>query len=73
MFAACIHEAITNRLFGRSDIIGGPQCDQNGAYEQVQCNIRERICYCVDQDNGRELIGTRVPNNLNPNCQSLFI
>ncbi|XP_055968176.1 thyroglobulin [Sorex fumeus] len=35
-----------------------PQCQDSGAYEAVQCDLRQEQCWCVDAE-GMEVYGTR--------------
>ncbi|XP_068710293.1 uncharacterized protein [Montipora foliosa] len=43
-----------------------PQCNSDGSYKQVQCNLASRECWCVDKK-GDEILETKV--NGMPNCQ----
>ena len=36
-----------------------PQCAKDGFYEQVQCHFSTGHCWCVDKENGREIVGTK--------------
>lgn len=45
-----------------------PTCDENGAYEAMQCHGSTGYCWCVDQ-NGQEIPGTRSgPGSSRPMC-----
>lgn len=44
-----------------------PTCDENGAYEAMQCHGSTGYCWCVDQ-NGQEIPGTRSGPDSRPMC-----
>ncbi|KAI3363049.1 hypothetical protein L3Q82_011712, partial [Scortum barcoo] len=44
-----------------------PTCDENGAYESMQCHSRTGYCWCVDR-NGQEIPGTRSGPGSRPMC-----
>jgi hypothetical protein len=43
-----------------------PQCDNIGLYMPMQCDRREKYCWCVNINNGVEIYGTRQIGQ--PNC-----
>ncbi|KAJ7374827.1 Nidogen 1 [Desmophyllum pertusum] len=57
---------------GAADIFV-PECDPSGLFKEVQCYSYpasgKTDCWCVNQNNGSELPGTRV-NSLAPNCRA---
>uniref|UniRef100_A0A8D3E9P5 Nidogen 1 n=1 Tax=Scophthalmus maximus TaxID=52904 RepID=A0A8D3E9P5_SCOMX len=44
-----------------------PACDENGAYEPMQCHGSTGHCWCVDR-NGQEISGTRSGPGSRPMC-----
>ncbi|XP_026165537.1 nidogen-1 [Mastacembelus armatus] len=44
-----------------------PTCDENGAYEPIQCHGSTGHCWCVDK-NGQEIPGTRSGPGSRPMC-----
>uniref|UniRef100_A0A1I7S313 Antileukoproteinase n=1 Tax=Bursaphelenchus xylophilus TaxID=6326 RepID=A0A1I7S313_BURXY len=38
-----------------------PECDSNGDFKSIQCDLR--FCWCVDPDKGTELLGTKTNKN----------
>ncbi|XP_030297897.1 nidogen-1 [Sparus aurata] len=44
-----------------------PTCDENGAYEPMQCHSSTGHCWCVDR-NGQEIPGTRSGPGSRPMC-----
>ncbi|KAE8280427.1 Nidogen-1 [Larimichthys crocea] len=44
-----------------------PTCDENGAYEPMQCHGSTGYCWCVDR-NGQEISGTRSGPDSRPMC-----
>ncbi|XP_053292926.1 nidogen-1 [Pleuronectes platessa] len=44
-----------------------PTCDENGAYEPMQCHGSTGYCWCVDQ-NGQEILGSRSGPGSRPMC-----
>ncbi|KAL9974270.1 hypothetical protein ACROYT_G011287, partial [Oculina patagonica] len=56
---------------GAADIFV-PECEPSGLYKEVQCYnypaSGKTDCWCVNQNNGSEITGTRV-NTLTPNCR----
>lgn len=56
---------------GAADIFV-PECEQSGLFKEVQCYnypaSGKTDCWCVNQNNGSEVPGTRV-NTLTPNCR----
>ena len=42
-----------------------PQCESNGDYSPLQCNVYTGVCWCVDE-RGKELTGSRTKRT--PNC-----
>uniref|UniRef100_A0A3Q3QA25 Nidogen 1a n=1 Tax=Monopterus albus TaxID=43700 RepID=A0A3Q3QA25_MONAL len=44
-----------------------PTCDENGAYEPMQCHSSTGHCWCVDR-NGQEIPGTRSGPGSRPLC-----
>ncbi|KAF7991780.1 hypothetical protein HCN44_010581 [Aphidius gifuensis] len=42
-----------------------PKCNDKGSFEKVQCHMG--LCWCVDNE-GREIAGTRGPNNITQIC-----
>uniref|UniRef100_A0A671VLG3 Nidogen 1 n=1 Tax=Sparus aurata TaxID=8175 RepID=A0A671VLG3_SPAAU len=46
-----------------------PTCDENGAYEPMQCHSSTGHCWCVDR-NGQEIPGTRSGPGSRPMCES---
>jgi len=54
----------------RVDDVYVPDCTDEGLYAKVQCESKGRICWCVDEDTGDVIEGTRSdggPNDVN--CQ----
>ncbi|CAK6951779.1 nidogen-1 [Scomber scombrus] len=63
----------------RDSVLGGPRgprppvghyipvCDENGAYEAMQCHGSTGYCWCVDR-NGQEIPGTRSGPGSRPMC-----
>lgn len=45
-----------------------PTCDENGAYEPMQCHGSTGYCWCVDR-NGQEISGTRSGPGSRPMCE----
>lgn len=45
-----------------------PTCDQNGAYEPMQCHGSTGQCWCVDR-NGQEIPGSRSRPGSKPMCE----
>uniref|UniRef100_A0A7N8X1R9 Nidogen 1a n=1 Tax=Mastacembelus armatus TaxID=205130 RepID=A0A7N8X1R9_9TELE len=45
-----------------------PTCDENGAYEPIQCHGSTGHCWCVDK-NGQEIPGTRSGPGSRPMCE----
>lgn len=45
-----------------------PRCDDNGAYEPMQCHGSTGHCWCVDR-NGQEIPGTRSGPGSRPMCE----
>lgn len=45
-----------------------PTCDENGAYEPMQCHSSTGHCWCVDR-NGQEIPGTRSGPGSRPMCE----
>lgn len=45
-----------------------PTCDENGAYEPMQCHGSTGHCWCVDR-NGQEIPGTRSGPGSRPMCE----
>ncbi|XP_077481937.1 testican-2-like [Stigmatopora argus] len=43
-----------------------PICDEDGFYRKLQCEQRTGECWCVEQQGGTELTGTRIRGN--PDC-----
>lgn len=60
---------------GAADIFV-PECDPSGLFKEVQCYSYpasgKTDCWCVNQNNGSELPGTRV-NSLAPNCRGIYV
>ena len=42
-----------------------PQCELDGEYAPLQCNVYTGVCWCVDK-RGKELVGSRTKRT--PNC-----
>uniref|UniRef100_A0A0K0DLK1 Thyroglobulin type-1 domain-containing protein n=1 Tax=Angiostrongylus cantonensis TaxID=6313 RepID=A0A0K0DLK1_ANGCA len=59
----CLNAALTAELYDMPSI---RRCDQNGQFEQIQCD--DGVCFCVDVANGEEIPGTRTANDT-PNCK----
>ena len=54
----------------RVDDVYVPDCTDEGLYAKVQCESKGRVCWCVDEDTGDVIEGTRSdggPNDVN--CQ----
>ena len=47
-----------------------PQCEPDGTYTPLQCNVHTGVCWCVDI-RGRERAGTRTKRT--PNCCKYFL
>ena len=45
-----------------------PTCDENGAYEPLQCHDSTGHCWCVER-NGQEIPGTRSGPGSRPMCE----
>ncbi|VDK28153.1 unnamed protein product [Anisakis simplex] len=63
MIAACIHSAIVAKVLKTGADV---RCDENGKFRLIQCDARG--CYCVDTDDGTELLNTRVAIGETPKC-----
>ena len=59
----CLRQRLETRRSGSHVFI--PTCQPDGRYDAVQCN--ESVCFCVD-DNGKEIVGTRVSRQHHLNC-----
>ncbi|XP_072036377.1 equistatin-like [Amphiura filiformis] len=47
-----------------------PQCTNTGKFEQIQCHGSTGFCWCVNNINGEELVGTRRgPGEGKPLCE----
>ncbi|CAG9538679.1 unnamed protein product [Cercopithifilaria johnstoni] len=65
---ACLHELITHEIFGNDRT---PKCNDEGNYEQIQCD--DRVCYCVDTANGNEIPATRTELHAKPACNEKLV
>ena len=45
-----------------------PSCQENGYFEIKQCHGSTGHCWCVAEENGEELEGTRTEPGVNLNC-----
>ncbi|TMS37456.1 hypothetical protein L596_004385 [Steinernema carpocapsae] len=60
----CLHMKAAFAQLGIGDFV---KCNKDGDFAEVQCD--RQYCWCVGT-NGREAEGTRVSNNLTPDCHS---
>ena len=71
----CQKDQIKAKGSGAADIFV-PVCEPSGLYKEVQCYnypaSGKTDCWCVNQNNGTEVPGTRV-NNLSPNCRGTYV
>ena len=47
-----------------------PQCSSSGKFEKLQCHPSTGHCWCVEEDSGREISGTRQPAGNKVDCSS---
>uniref|UniRef100_A0A7M5V2C2 Agrin n=1 Tax=Clytia hemisphaerica TaxID=252671 RepID=A0A7M5V2C2_9CNID len=47
-----------------------PQCSSSGKFEKLQCHPSTAHCWCVEEDSGREISGTRQPAGKKVDCLS---
>ncbi|CAJ0571386.1 unnamed protein product, partial [Mesorhabditis spiculigera] len=60
---SCVHRWVTSALYSLRSVL---QCAADGHFDKRQCD--DDGCFCVDQFNGLEQAGTRVPHLTIPTC-----
>ncbi|XP_078355343.1 equistatin-like, partial [Oculina patagonica] len=56
----CLRERISSKGYTGSTLPGrySPDCDRDGSYKPLQCQVSSGVCWCVDNQ-GQEIPGTR--------------
>lgn len=56
----CLQERISSEGYTGSTLPGrfSPDCDRDGNYKPLQCQVSSGVCWCVDSQ-GQEIPGTR--------------